>query len=850
MPVVQRVFVILTFLFSMAVCGQSVDRDALVPQRYSGSLSAYLNILTSQSGTRFSYKSKNIQRKKITITPECTTLKQALYQIKIQCLLDNNRVGAKSITLFPAKIEYIVGTILQAESKERIVGAVIQVAEDKSTVVTDNEGNFRLFSILDSVNIVVYHPYYQLLKARIKIEKNRQFFFNMQPIRSLQEVSVINVDSVKISKLSFDEVKPASKQVVAVGGESDAMAHIKLVPGVQNVSFGQQGLTIRGGSPDQNFTLLDGIPVYNTYHLLGLFSIFNSASVNSIKLHKDAFPAKYTNRLSSVIDVQLKNGNKQNTELEADIGVLSSGICINGPILKNKLSYSISARRTYADLLTLPLQSVFSPNGTSRLWSYDLLGKVHWQINPSNDISISGYNGGDQLDFRTRLSFEDKEVNEERTKGALGWRNQVVGAKWNSKLGARFELHADASFSGYRLRFSDEYNLSNDSNSIFNSSSYTNGLRELRAGVDIDIRWNKNNTLTAGVGAVDYFFLPFERGYTSITPTSFTDTNLVSRDILSGERFAFLENKTFFKGGNITYGFRVSSFLAGKTNYTRFQPKIHLTQNIKKRQQLRISMTVSNQFVHLVPNNNLGLPVDIWLPVTETLKPMGMTQLSTKYVIKGENWELESGIFSKYYSNILEHESGAQLLTEENWENNLKVGTGRSYGLELAAKVHQQKWTGYGSYTYCRATRNIPDINDGRTYFSKFDRPNVINLLAEYRFNEKFKFITSWSFASGNPITVPVSRYITMVGDQEIVIEEYGDLNNYRLPSTHHLDIAFIKEREYKKFKSSITFGVFNIYNRLNPFMAFIGLDENAEPQLRLRSYLPILPTFKYSIKI
>lgn len=848
LPLVQRVLSLLIFFISLTALGQYDSSVALISIQYTGSLSGYLDIITEQTDVRFSYKSKIIKKKRISITTKCNTVDDVLLEIKRQCALDNNKVGLNAITLYPAKGEYIIGTLREIGSLERIADAVIQTSE--ATISSDKEGNFRLFCLLDSVDVIVYHPDFQISRTKLYTASHNQFFIYLQPITSLEVVNVVSTDSVKLNTLSFDKVEPTSKQVIAIGGESDALAHIKLIPGVHNVSFGQQGLTIRGGSPDQNFTLLDGIPVYNTYHMLGLFSIFNSSSVSSIKLHKDAFPAKYANRLSSVIDVSLKNGNKQKTELEADIGILSSGIYLNGPLIKNKLSYTFSARRTYADLLTLPLQKAITSSSTTLLWSYDLMAKMHWQINESNELSISGYNGGDQLDFRTQLSFDNKDIGEEKTKGSLGWRNEVLGLKWISRWSSRVEIHSDLSYSGYNLKFSDEYELEDDSNFIFNSSSYTNGLQEVRGGVDAIVLWNKNNSLNIGVGVVEYLFLPFQRGYSSITANTFTDTNLVSRQIASGEQFAFLENKTYFKGGNITYGLRVSSFGTDSSNYLRFQPKIHLIQNIKEKHQLRFSMTVSNQFIHLVPNNNLGLPVDIWLPVTNTLKPMEMTQFSTKYVLKNKNWEFESGVFSKFYSNILEHESGAQLLSEANWEDNLRVGSGRSYGLEIAGKWQQNRWIAYGSYTYSRATRIIEDINEGREYFSKFDRPSIANLMAEYRLHNRLKLIASWSFASGNPITVPISRYVTIVGDQEIVVEEYGELNNYRLPSTHHLDVAMVREKQHKKFISTLTFGVYNVYNRLNPFMAFIGLNENAEPELRLRSYLPILPTFKYSIKL
>lgn len=846
----RSIVTILLFWCFLLADGQSVLPRELEPMSYSGSLAGYLKLLTEQTGVHFSYKSNVINKKSIVITPQCSTFSQALQAIKQQSTLNHTLVNSTAVTLYPAKGRYIVGTVFDISSSERVVNAVVQIANVEGSVTTNTDGNFTLFCLLDTATIIVYHPNFQLLAVKTVLRDNAQFFLNLRPIDTLREVNVMNIDLKKLNVLAFDEVKLSRQHLVAVGGESDALAHIKLIAGVQNVSFGQQGLSVRGGSPDQNFTLLDGIPIYNTYHLMGLFSIFNATSINSIKLHKDAFPAKYTNRLSSVIDVSLKNGNKREHEVEMDAGILSSGLYINGPILKDKLSFSVSVRRTYADLLTLPLQRAVTPNDKTQLWAYDLTGKIHWQPNERNSLSVSGYNGGDQLNFTTKLTLKEQSDGVERTEGSLGWRNAVMGAKWNSRISSRIELHTDISVSSYRLRFSDEYSLSNDKNAVFTSSIYANGLQEMRAGIDADIQWSKNNNLNIGAGVVQYQFMPFERGYRNFTAASTTDTNLISREVFSQEWFAFLENKTYYKEGSLTFGLRLSSFLAQQTNYIRIQPKLHLLHTVNDRQQLRFSCLVSNQFVHLVPNNNLGLPIDIWLPVTENIKPMGMTQFSTKHIIKQNHWELQTGIFSKYYTNILEHESGVQLLSGANWEENLKVGTGHSYGLEIAAKIAQRNWDFYSSYTFSRAKRYAPDINENAVYFSKFDRPHIINLLAEYRFHKKIKLIATWSYASGNPITIPVARYITMVGGEDVVVEEYGDINNYRLPSTHHLDIAFVKERQHRNFYSTLTFGVYNVYNRLNPFMAFIGLDENSDPQLKLRSYLPILPTLKYSIKL
>lgn len=849
MPYLRFYIITLSLLITSLASGQGVLDTPIKPAMYSGNLGSYLDLLSTQCSVSFSYKSRVVKKKNVVVNKKIVTLSAALRQIKNQCELDFNVVSENAITLYPTKGTYIFGTLFNSKSSERVSDAIIQYSYNEY-ITTDKDGNFRIHTLQDSLSLTIYHPNYQVVRRTVRADKSVQYFIKLAPVAILKEISVVTTDESSESFNTFEEVKPSIRNILSVGGETDALAYIKQMPGVQNISFGQQGLTVRGGSPDQNYTLLDGMPVYNSYHLLGLFSIFSSSSINSIRLHKDAFPSKYSSRLSSVIDVSLKNGNKQKASVEADIGILSSGIHLSGPIVKDKLSFNISVRRTYADLLAWPAQQISNPGNTTSLWSFDLTGKVHWQINDRNDLSITGYNGGDQLSFKTKLNFIDETIIEESSNGSLGWRNEVLGARYTGKIGSRAVLRLDASSSNYQLRFADEYNLILDSSATLTSSLYRNGLREQRIGLDMDVQWAKNNMLQVGVGLVKYIFSPFERGYQKTTPIGFIDTSLVSRELLSDERFAYFENITYFKGGNITVGLRYSSFATGASIYNRFQPKLNLIQNLSNRQQLRFGMTVSNQFVHLVPNNNLGLPVDIWLPVTPNLKPMGMTQFSTRYILKHKYWSAESGLFSKFYANILEHESGTQLLTQENWEDNLKSGTGRVFGVELAGNLEKNNWRLYTSYTFSKSLRTIQGINNDFEYASKYDRPHVINVLGEYRVNTKWEFTAAWSYASGNPITVPEARYVTLINNKQVVVEEYGDINNYRLPSTHHLDLTFVKKRTHKKFKSTFTFGVYNVYNRLNPFMAFIGLDEDAMPQLKLRSYLPILPTLKYSVTL
>jgi len=820
----------------------------------SGSLSSCLDTLSSESGVSFNYKTSLVSKADFVLPKAKYTLGQILSLVKTQCEIDNEVIGSSSVSLFPQVGTFVYGTLLNLASNEKIANGAIKVVGDDNIYMSDKNGLFRFYTLQDSLRIVIYHQDYQLTRSSFYLGAMQHLLVKMQPVSKLNEVEISKKNDEYLSLKSFDEVNPLETTLPTIGGETDALNNVKLLPGIQNLTFGEQGLIVRGGGPDQNFTLLDGIPVYNTFHMLGLYSIFNPSSINSIKVYKDAFPSKYTSRLSSVIDVSLNNGNKNKTDISADIGILSSGVSINGPLIKEKLSYNFSFRRTYADAITLPIQKIIDRNNnqksTTSLWSYDLFGKMHYQINSKNQLSTTVYNGGDQLSFDNLLKLTGDNALEERTEGKLGWRNTLYGLQWHNTINSRAFMSVELSSSEYSLKFNDSYSLERNDIATSNASAYKNGVKELRGSFDLDIAWTKKNMLNIGVGYVRYIFSPFERRYNNISELNTVNITLTSNKIESEELYIYAENKSYFEGGNITLGLRVAKFRTAQKSYLRFQPKILLIQNLNKKNQLRFGLSSANQFIHLVPNNSLGLPVDIWLPVTNTLKPLNSTQLSSKYVIKVSNTEFEAGIFSKYFNNILEHQNGAQFLSTSNWEQNLYSGSGISYGFETSSKITLSNYSLYGAYIYSRSKNTIPDINDGIEYFSNYDRPHNLSLLAEYDVTNNDKILLAFNYASGNPITIPSARYISVINGEDIIVEEFDKINNFRLPATHHLDFSYIRNRSHQKFKSSLVVGVYNVYNRLNPFMVYIGLDDNGEATLKLRSYLPTMPMLKYTVTL
>ncbi|MGB0851075.1 MAG: TonB-dependent receptor plug domain-containing protein, partial [Bacteroidia bacterium] len=343
-------------LLSLSGVAQSTNDNSLSSFRYSGSLKGCLDSISKITSVRFNYKYSTIDKRRVEIPRRSYQLEEVLKVIVSQTQLQYDIIDHKSVSIFAPKGYFVYGTVVSKTSGEKVANALISVAHLSESVTTDKDGIFRFYVLSRTTTILVYHEDFQVVSKEFITHPDLNLIIKLDPILALEEVEVNENDESRLALRSFDEVKPSNEIIPTVGGENDALNNVKLLPGVQNVTFGDQGLSIRGGSPDQNNILIDGIPVYKTYHILGLFSVFHPQIISSIKLHKDAFPTKYGSRLSSVVDVSLNNGNKKKTVVEANIGILSSGIGINGPLLKNKISYNLYARRTYADVIAVPFQ--------------------------------------------------------------------------------------------------------------------------------------------------------------------------------------------------------------------------------------------------------------------------------------------------------------------------------------------------------------------------------------------------------------------------------------------------------------------------------------------------------------
>ena len=852
----MRIALIVLLFLAGTVHAQNVLDTPLKDWKCDNSLIHCLSELESQFDLRFAYKQDDLAGVASSTSESYQTLGQYLQLVcqsnELQFSLVQDYILIKKVTDQEGFI--VVGIVKDVSNGELMTE--VEVRYSDQLIYTDEFGLFRIKSAQDSIKLLLIREGYQYLYASIAVKEDVFASFHMSPIASFEPLRIVRSQdsAIRISSHSFDEIDPSQQRIASFGGEIDALNNLRLKGGLQNVGLGDPGLLVRGGGPDQNFVLIDGIPVYNTLHILGLYSIFNSSTINNIKLYKDAFPSRYGSRLSSVLDVNLFNGNKERIAGDADIGLISSGFSLNGPLVKDKLSFSLAARRTYADVLTKPIQKVLNSNeaqeNRTSLWYYDVFAKLHFQASKKHQFKLSLYNGGDELGFSSLLKLKDPLQTIEATSANLKWRNSLAGLQWHAVLNSSLFMKVQTAYSGFQMDFSDAYRYVQLGASQLNETSYATGLEEWRSTLDFDLYTGKSNHVLFGAGYVAYGFKPFSQRYLFENNLSITDTTFNISRINSNELYVYVEDNIYTPNGLISAGLRIASFNADGENYLSIQPRLYITRNLGKHSQLRLSLTDMAQFLHLLPNNNLGLPVDIWLPIVQGTEPLRSFQMSTTLKLKYKKWRGSVALFAKNYRNLIEHRSGSNfLLSNEDWRKSIETGSGSSTGLEFEGGIYLGNWTIDGAYTFSRSRRTFSGINNGGTYFSKFDRPHSLNLLATFQFNELTRLSISFSYASGNPVTIPSSRYVTEIGGKEVLVEVIDEINNYRLPATHHLDIALHRVKHYEKINTEFTFGIYNLYNQLNPFMVYIGLDESVEPVFKLRSYLPMMPMLKYHIQ-
>ena len=754
----------------------------------------------------------------------------------------------------------ISGFIQDFNSGESLIGVSIYESQSFKGTSTNQYGFYSLTLDKGEYEIVYSFIGYKTITKKITLDRNIRTNISLKTDAILTKEVIVEGErldkNVASSNMSQVKLKVESvKELPVILGEVDVLKSAQLLPGIQSGGEGNSGLYVRGGGPDQNLILLDEAVVYNAAHLFGFFSVFNADAIKDMNIIKGGMPAEYGGRLSSVIDITMKDGNNKRFQADGGIGLLSSRLTLQGPIQKEKSSFIVSGRRTYIDVLAQPFMNEENAFSGSGYYFYDLTTKVNYKLSDKNRLYLSGYFGRDVFDF----------INSDNGIGiSIPWGNATTSLRWNHLFNDKLFVNTSVIFTDYRFQF-------NIAQSDFEFKIYT-GINDWNTKVDFLYQPNQRNTIRFGTNYTYHKFIPGNAtgrsGEVEFAPdevyTQYSNEGALffSNDIeLSDEIKAHLglRYSSFQYKGNITFREYIKSDLTGENdNYRNIEPRASLRYRINTNNSIKMAFTQNYQYIHLASLSSLSLPADLWVPSSKDIKPKFSTQYALGY-FKNFNENMYETSVEAYYkeiTNLIEYKEG--VLPEDNTNTNsddaFVFGDGDSYGVELLIKKNKGKTTGWIGYTLSKTTKYFDDVNNGNPFPAKYDRRHDLSITASHKLNDKWTLSTVFVYATGNSITLPTERYV-IGGD---VYTEYTSRNGYKMPPYHRLDIgATFKPKPKRKYESSWNFSIYNVYSRKNPYFIYFALESddnngsiqngNITPKAYQVSIFPILPSVTWN---
>lgn len=755
------------------------------------------------------------------------------------------------------------GYIRDSLTGELIIGATINL---NGRSVSSNQYGFYSITLPSAdYDMVISHVAYQSISIRVTFNQNTErTVFLLPKSAALDEVVLYsrrrdaNVRNAQMGKidLSMEQIK----NIPVFMGEVDILKAIQLLPGVRNAGEGNAGFYVRGGGPDQNLIILDDAVVYNTGHLFGFFSIFNSDAIKNVSLIKGGMPAQYGGRLSSVLDVSMKDGNSNKFVAEGGIGLIASRLSLQGPLKKDKASFMISARRTYADAIIKPFIKKTANAYGSGYYFYDLNAKINYRFSDKDRIYLSGYFGRDVFTFRdARLSF----------RADIPWGNSTATLRWNHVFNRKLFANTTLVYNDYKFSFGAIQN-----NFEIKLSS---GIRDGNAKIDFDYYPSTTHKLKFGGLATYHKFIP--------NVASGRQDSIIFKPSTEGLKYA-VENALYIQDDwdvsdkfKMNYGIRFTGFsqIGPYIKYTRdanqnkldsttykswqniktysgMEPRVTLRYSIDPTTSIKGSVTRNLQFIHLVSNAGTTLPTDLWVPSTFRVKP----QISWQYAagvfknFKDNQYETSVEVYYKNMQNQIEYKEGyTQSLVDP--EEEFVFGKGWSYGAEFFVNKVRGRLTGWVGYTLSWTWRKFPQLNEGEKFPAKYDRRNDLSFVATYELSKKWKFGSVFVYGTGNATSLPERFYIL----NGVLSQDYSRINQYRLKPYHRIDISATYTpvpKKKKRIESYWVFSIYNVYSRLNPYFIYFNQSGNAfngtlEIEAKQVSLFPIIPSVTWNFK-
>ena len=763
----------------------------------------------------------------------------------------------------------ISGYIEDERTGEKLIAANVFDLNSLDGNTTNTYGFYSLTLPKDSVYLSFSYIGYQTKVVPLFLNKDITLNIKISDDLTLNEVEVVGERFGRIEEETqmsrVDIPIEQIKRMPALLGEVDVLKTLQLLPGVQSGGEGQNGLYVRGGSPDQNLILMDGVPVYNVSHVLGIFSVFNADAIKNVTLTKGGFPARYGGRLSSVLEINMKEGNMKEFHGEGSIGLISSKLTLEGPIKKDKTSFLISGRRTYADLIFRPIiksqQEPGDEQVTPKLYFYDLNAKVQHKINDKHRLFLSAYSGADVFSFRLE---DDDAVSE----AGINWGNLIGSARWNYQINKKLFLNTTMTYSNYDIDFFAGFEDTSDGRNEKQSARYISGIRDYSGKLDFDFIPTPNHYIKFGGSATSHRYSPGALAFKSESGAEIQDTTIGSQIQNSMEYDLYVEDDMKFGNFKANVGLHASGFAVDGTFYKSLQPRVGMRYLLPNDIALKGAFTTMTQFINLLTSESLSLPTDLWVPSTKDVKPQQSWQAAigaAKTI--NDKFEISVEGFYKEMKNVVSYKEGATFFNAfgTDWTTKVTQGDGEAYGAEFFLQKKKGKTTGWVGYTLSWNYRTFPEINGGERYPFRYDRRHDLSVVVSHQLTDRIAFSGAWIFGTGNAVSLPTARYAVNGSDNQgggfeffNEVEVLGDKNAFRMSNYHRLDLSveFIKQK--RKFERKWIISVYNAYWNRNPYYLFADDKYTYDPitgqgtrtrQLKEVSILPIIPSVAYSFK-
>lgn len=852
----------------------------------NATLKEFVKLIENSTGYSFIYGEEIVLKHKIKLTVKEKPLNEVLdavfkdepvsYRFSGSYILLNKKKEEKPVS----RKFTISGYVTDGTSAETLIGSHIVESHHHQGTTTNPYGFYSITLPEGEIELHFSYLGYAVKKHRFTLSADTLLNIRLRGNTQLEEVVIVS-DKTEAGNLATQmgstEIPMAQiKNTPSVLGEADVMKAIQLMPGVQTGVDGSAGLYIRGGSPDQNLILLDGTPIYNVDHMFGFFSVFTPEAVKKVTLFKSSFPARFGGRLSSVIDVRTNDGDMQKYHGTFSIGLLTSKIHFEGPIVKGKTSFNVSARRSYLDLLAKP----FMPDDEKySYYFYDVNAKINHKFSDRSRLFLSAYHGKDHFagDFDGNTDYKDGS--------RMGWGNTVASARWNYIFNNRLFSNTTVSYNRYLFDINSYTNnqyTDAGGSTIFNryTADYHSGITDWSYRMDFDYNPSPAHHVKFGGG---YLFHRFQPDVTTSVILDKTDGrvdrdttyhNANNSDIHAHEVTAYAEdNLRIGSRLRMNLGLHLSLFHVQNQSYFSLQPRLSARYQLHKDIALKASYSQMRQYVHLLTSMPVAMPTDLWVPVTQRIKPMRSHQYAAGGYYTGiRGWEFSVEGYYKDMRNVLEYKDGVSFFgSSYGWENKVEMGKGRSVGIEFMAQKTTGKTTGWLSYTLSKSERKFAKggVNNGEWFPYKYDRRHSVNLTVNHKFGERIDIGASWVFYTGGTSTIPEEKtaiirpnngtnngfiwYGIIDGENNSpLIDEASYIehrNNFRLPASHRLNLGVNFHKKTKHGMRTWNISLYNAYNAMNPAWVYRSRNDQGKSVITKYTLLPLIPSFTYSYK-